>query len=176
MGIGIHSSLSSSNRCLINISERCKKPEYMLHTPQTQSRSALSRGTPPPRSPCTRMGSWQACLRRMSLSMGRCMCPNHLSANSSKVIDSTYPVLMPIFATQHSLSSRVRIIISRRRDIDEQSTRGINPSRINDIHPISLVASDVMRVDLQHVISAFWYSRSLVVEDSHVVIRGEVVH
>ena len=94
----------------------------------------------------------------------------------STSLELTYPILVAVLTTQHPLSGWVCIIVSRSRNIDEQSTRSVNPSCINNIQPIRLLPIDIVRVDLQHVISAFWYARSLVMEDSHVVVRREEMH
>ena len=123
-----------------------------------------------------RMGSSRACLRKTFLSVGRCMCPTTSQLAFSTPSKSTYPVLMPILAAQHSFTSWVCIVVSGSRDIDEQSTRSINPSCIDNIQLIRLLPIHVMRIDLQHVISAFWYAWGLIVEDGHVVVGCKVVH
>lgn len=148
----------------------------MVRTPRTPSMSKPSDDIPLPESPCTRMGSWQACLRRMFLAMGRYMYPVNSQLALSSPHHATYHILMPILAAQHPFSSWVCIIVSRSRDIDEEPAGNIGPSRINDVQLIRLLPIDVVRVDLQHIISAFWYARRLVVEDGHVVVGCKVVH
>jgi len=89
---------------------------------------------------------------------------------------STYPKFMSVFAAQYSLSSRVCIVISHGCDINEQSRGGIDPSCINHIQLVRLLPIDVMRIDFQHIISSFRNSWRLIMENTHVVIRGEEVH
>lgn len=82
----------------------------------------------------------------------------------------TYPIFMSILATQHARSSRMRVVVPRGRDINEQPTRRVNPSCIDNIESIRLFAIEVVWVDLQHVIPSFWYPRRPVVENGHVVV------
>jgi hypothetical protein len=107
---------------------------------------------------------------------GKMYVSYHQLAMSSANLKVSYPIFVPVFAAQHPLSSWMCIVVPRSRNINEQSTRNISPSRINDVQPIRLLSIEIMRVHLQHIISAFWYARSLVVEDSHVVVGREVVH
>jgi len=67
-------------------------------------------------------------------------------------------------------------VISSSCDINEQPAICINPSRINDIQFIRLLAVDVIWVDLQHVVSAFWNAGGFVMEYAHVVVWSKVVH
>lgn len=83
---------------------------------------------------------------------------------------------MSIFAAQHAFSSWMCVVVSCRGDIDEQPTVKIHPSRVNNVQLIRLLSVDVVRVDLQHIISAFWDARRLVVENGHVVVGGKVLH
>ena len=107
---------------------------------------------------------------------GKMYVSYHQLAMSSAVIRVAYSIFVPVFTAQHALSSWMCIVVPRSRNVNKQSTRDISPSRINDVQPIRLLSIDIVRVYLQHVISAFRYARSLVVEDGHVVIGREVVH
>lgn len=89
---------------------------------------------------------------------------------------ATNPIFMAVLAAQHTLPCRVGMVISRGRDVNEQSTRGVDPSRIDHIQLVRLFPIHIVRIDLQHVISAFWDPWCLVVEDSHVVVGREVVN
>lgn len=110
------------------------------------------------------------CSFEESVSQWENVCVLLWSAKIAQIPLYAYPIFMAILTAQHPLACWMGIIVSRSRDIDKQSTGGIHPSRINNIQFISLLAVDIMRVDFQHIVPAFWYPRRLVVEDGHVVI------
>jgi len=88
----------------------------------------------------------------------------------------TYPIFVPILTTNHAHTRRMRQIIPRSRNIDKQATSGIDPSRINNILLVFLIANDIMRIDFEHVISPIGYARRLVMEDRHVVVVCDIMH
>lgn len=87
-----------------------------------------------------------------------------------------YPILVAVLAAQDPLAGRVGQVIPRRRDVDEETTLGIDPPRVDDIQLIGLLSDFVVRIDLQEVVSALGDPRRLIMEDRHVVISREVVH
>ena len=70
----------------------------------------------------------------------------------------------------------MRVVVARGGDVDEQPADGVDPARVDDVVPVRLLAVDVVRVDLEQVVAAVGDAGRAVVEDGHVVVRGQVVH
>lgn len=89
-----------------------------------------------------------------------------------------YQVMMPILDHEGSFDAieDPRIVYSDGGDVDEQSSLGVDPPRINDVEPIILCAFHVAWVDLEHVVSAFGQVGQLAVIDRHAVVAREEVH
>lgn len=83
---------------------------------------------------------------------------------------------MTVLTYEHIRASWVIHIVSNCSDVDEKTALGVDPSCINMVHGVLLVAVIVVRVDFEHVVAPIGDPRSFVVEDRHVVIGGEIVH
>lgn len=67
-------------------------------------------------------------------------------------------------------------VVPDRGDVDEHAALHVNPSRINLVECIGLLAIYIMRVDLEQIISTSLVSGRLVVIRRHIVIGGKKIH
>jgi hypothetical protein len=133
LGMGIHSSLSSSNRWLYSLSAYAVNPSLRIAYPSNSVNVKAFLWYSASKISLYANGIFAGVPSKNVSLNGKIYVSCHKSAISPPFNKATYPILMPILATQHPLSSRVRMVIPRSRNIDEQSTGSINPSCINNI-------------------------------------------
>lgn len=70
----------------------------------------------------------------------------------------------------------MRQVVPDSCNIDEEAACRIDPSGVNDIEFVRLLSVDVVRVNLQHVISTLGDARRPIVKYRHIVVIGEVMY
>lgn len=90
--------------------------------------------------------------------------------------DCPYPEFVPVLGVQHTLSGCMIVIVSYSSDVDKHATLGIDPSGINQVKSVRLLAIGIIRIDFEQILATLGDSWRLVVECGHVVIRREIMH
>lgn len=84
-----------------------------------------------------------------------------------------YPVLVVVLVVEHPLALRVTDVVPRRGDVDEQTSRCVNPPRVNHVQPVIRLPVQEVRVHLEHEVAALRHAVVLVVPCGHVMISGK---
>lgn len=91
--------------------------------------------------------------------------------------ESTDPVFVHVLIIEDAFPSLVMQVISRRRDVNVQPRRGVDPPRINNIRPIVRLPMLKVRIDLEEEASIPVRAiLVLVVPGGHVVVGGQEEH
>ena len=142
--------------------------------------SAPFLGIQTPASPCSRTVSWLGRLQRLYPATDRDMCPTHVSFQIVPYLFTlweTYPVLVKVLVVEYALAGGVIHVIPRRRDIDEQAGRRVDPPRINHVVPVICLPVPEVRVHFEQKLLALGRTVVvLVVPGRHVVVGSEEEH
>lgn len=87
-----------------------------------------------------------------------------------------YSKLVAIFAGQHTLALGMSQVVSDSGNVDKHARVHVDPSRIDLVERIGLLAVYIVGVDLQQVVASSFVSGQSVVECRHVVVGGKIVH